>query len=297
MNGILIINKSAGMTSFDVVAKLRKILEIKKIGHGGTLDPMATGVLPIFIGKATKIINIIQDQDKEYIASFELGIQTDTQDITGSVIKKKESFESVDNIKNILNNFTGQINQVPPMFSAIKINGKRLYDLARQGKEIQRDARKINIYNISLLSFDPKSQTGSIKTKVSKGTYIRTLINDIGIQLGCGATMTSLVRTKALNFDIKNSYSLDEIKKLKQEKKINNILLNSEQALKSLPEIFLENDIINKLSNGVKIKVNTPVFLYYRVYNKSGVFLGIGYTKQDSFFKLKNIKIMHRSVK
>lgn len=289
MNGILIINKSAGMTSFDVVAKLRKILEIKKIGHGGTLDPMATGVLPIFIGKATKIINIIQDQDKEYIASFELGIQTDTQDITGSVIKKKESFESVDNIKNILNNFTGQINQVPPMFSAIKINGKRLYDLARQGKEIQRDARKINIYNISLLSFDPKSQTGSIKTKVSKGTYIRTLINDIGIQLGCGATMTSLVRTKALNFDIKNSYSLDEIKKLKQEKKINNILLNSEQALKSLPEIFLENDIINKLSNGVKIKVNTPVFLYYRVYNKSGVFLGIGYTKQDSFFKLKNI--------
>lgn len=287
MNGIIIINKPYGFTSFDVVAKLRNILSIKKIGHGGTLDPIATGVLPIFVGKATKIIDIIQDQNKEYVAFFKLGISTDTQDITGNIISEKNLFISKKDINNILNNFIGNISQIPPMYSAIKINGKRLYELARQGKEVERQPRNVTIYDIQLLSFDENFQIGSIKIKVSSGTYIRTVINDIGNQLGCGATMLSLIRSKAMGFNIKDSHKLNDIKKLKQENKINNILISPEIALKSISEIYLDNDTINKILSGIKIKINSPKLVYKRVYNSFSKFIGIGYTKHDDYFKFK----------
>ena len=289
MDAIFSVNKPTNFTSFDVIRKLRKILNIKKIGHGGTLDPLATGVLPIFVGKATKIINLVQNQDKQYIAGFKLGIATDTQDITGKIIIKKDSYVSQNELQQAIQHFLGKIKQIPPMYSAVKINGQRLYNIAKKGKEIERSARNIEIYDIKLLYFDKDSQEGLIKTDVSKGTYIRTLINDIGNKLNVGATLTSLKRTKAMGLTIEKSYSLSEIEKLTKENKLDQILITIENLLKEYPKIHLDNNIITKLSNGQKIKISLPKDGYHLIYNDLNKFIGIGYNKPDGYFKIKNL--------
>lgn len=289
MNGILIIDKPQNFTSFDVVAVLRKILSTKKIGHGGTLDPLATGVLPIFIGNATKIIDVMPNQDKKYIASFKLGISTSTYDVSGAILEKKKSFVTRELLLESLNCFIGQINQIPPMYSAIKINGQKLYQLARQGKQIERPARAVTIYDLKLLDFNASLQEATIEVFVSKGTYIRTLINDIGKILNVGATMTSLRRTNALGFDIYKSYTIEEIKKLKNNNQLNNIIISPETALANLPKQILDDEILAKIINGLKIKINLEKNIYYKIYNSTNKFCGIGFYKEDEHFKLKYI--------
>ncbi|WP_300355926.1 tRNA pseudouridine(55) synthase TruB [Fusobacterium sp.] len=216
MDGIINVNKPKGITSFDVIRKLRKILSMRKIGHTGTLDPLAEGVLLVCVGKATKLAQDIEAHSKEYIAGFELGYKTDTYDIEGVTVDKKENFSvTLEELSEVIKKFIGNIKQVPPMYSAIKINGQKLYDLARKGEVVEREARDIFIESIEVLEFDGKK--GILKCKVSKGTYIRSLIYDIGEELNTFAVMTSLVRTQVGEENICKSFSLEDIENLKQK--------------------------------------------------------------------------------
>ncbi|MCD8025818.1 MAG: tRNA pseudouridine(55) synthase TruB, partial [Clostridiales bacterium] len=191
MNGILLIDKPKGFTSFDVIAVIRRITGQRKAGHTGTLDPNATGVLPILLGTATKAQDLILNHDKTYIADFALGITTDTLDIWGTVKSKAEADVKRDEIEALIPDFTGTIEQIPPMFSAVQKDGQRLYDLARKGIEVERKSRKVTVYSLKLLDFDESAQTGRLEISCSKGTYVRSLIDDIGKRLGTGAVMTS----------------------------------------------------------------------------------------------------------
>ena len=242
MNGILLINKPPNITSSDVVIKLRKLLNTKKVGHTGTLDPLAEGLLVITIGEATKISGILIEHNKEYIATFKLGIKTDTYDIEGKVLDEKP-IPNI-NIKEIILSFKGIYLQEVPIYSSVKVNGKKLYEYARNNIEVELPKREVNIENIEVL--DISNEIVKIKCKVSKGTYIRSLINDIGNKIGCGATMTNLIRTKVDNFSIENSYTLEDIE--------NNYykLINIEDSL-NYPKINVDKDLEFKISNGVKI--------------------------------------------
>ena len=219
-NGVIIVNKEAGFTSHDVVAKLRGILKQKKIGHTGTLDPDATGVLPVCLGCATKLCDMLTDKDKTYEAVMLLGQATDTQDTSGKIISETNVSElraigelDDDKIINAVESFIGDYNQIPPMYSALKVNGKKLYELAREGIEIEREARPVKIISIENIRIEfPRVY---MTVTCSKGTYIRTLCNDIGEKLGCKACMASLKRTQVSMFDIKDSLTLDEISKLR----------------------------------------------------------------------------------
>ncbi len=212
MNGVLIINKPMDFTSFDAVAVTRKVSGQRKLGHCGTLDPNATGVLPVLLGAATKAQDILPNHDKEYVAELKFGLETDTLDIWGEVLKEEKSQVSAEAFEEILKNFRGEIMQVPPMYSALKLNGQRLYELARQGIEVKREARPVTVYSLETESFNEKEQTAKIRVSCSKGTYIRSLIDDIGKALGTVAVMTSLCRTKACGFSLSESISMDELK-------------------------------------------------------------------------------------
>ena len=278
MNGILAIDKEKDYTSFDVVAKLRGILSMRKIGHGGTLDPMATGVLPLFLGSSTKIISLIPDMDKEYIADFQLGIETDTQDITGNIVNKSYFHVTKQLLSEKITTIIGEIYQVPPMYSAVKVNGQRLYKLARQGKEIKRDARKVTVYNIQIISFNEETQSGRLKIYSSKGTYVRTLIHDLGIKLNTFATLTSLRRIKALGIDISKCYTLRQIEEVKDNKLFLNLnyLIKPEEILSSYPKIYLNDDYVKKFSNGAQFYVSSIFSGYHRIYNELKQYIGIG---------------------
>ncbi len=251
-DGIIPIYKEEGFTSHDVVAKLRGILKQKRIGHTGTLDPMATGVLPICIGKATKLADMLTGSDKEYEARFRLGIITDTQDITGKILKKYDNFEkiSLDRIKNVCDSFIGEYMQLPPMYSAIKVNGQRLYDLARKNIEVEREKRAVFINYIDILdSFDDGDYL--IRVGCSKGTYIRALINDIGGKLGVGACMTGLVRTKAGGFSLDCCYKLSDIENMTFSDKENlSFLISIDKVFENCPCIFLNALGEKSVSNG-----------------------------------------------
>ena len=214
LSGILPVNKPQGWTSFDVVAKLRGVLKIKRLGHAGTLDPMATGVLPVFVGKATKACDILPDTKKAYIAGFKLGMTTDTLDITGKVLEQKQANVSREQLEGIKAQFVGEITQLPPMYSAVKVDGKRLYQLAREGKTVERTPRKCVVHSIEITAFDEALQQGTLEISCEKGTYVRTVIDDMGQALGVGAVMTSLVRTYSGGFDIESCLTIDEIAKL-----------------------------------------------------------------------------------
>lgn len=210
-HGIIIIEKEKGFTSHDVVAKLRGIFKQKKIGHTGTLDPDATGVLPVCLGNATKVCDLLTDKDKTYEAVLRLGITTDTQDITGEIIKEQEVCVSKETVWSAISSFIGEYDQVPPMYSALKVNGKKLYELAREGKIVERKARRVNISEINLLEADEEKGEYRIEVSCSKGTYVRTLCHDIGEKLGCGGVMAELRRTRVGNFRIEEALTLSEV--------------------------------------------------------------------------------------
>ena len=283
MNGIINVNKPKGITSFDVIRKLRKILSLRKIGHTGTLDPLAEGVLLVCVGKATKLAQDIEAHSKEYVAEFELGYKTDTYDIEGTVIDKVENFSvTKEKLLEVINTFLGNIKQIPPMYSAIKVNGQKLYDLARKGETIEREARDIFIESIELLEFDGKK--AKIKCSVSKGTYIRSLIYDIGEKLGTFAVMTSLLRTKVGEETIDKSFTLAEIESLKNEGKEN--FITSVEDYFTYPKIYIEGEKNHTLFlNG-----NTLVFNgedgIKRVYENDN-FLGLASLKYN---RLKGYK-------
>jgi len=280
-------NKPAGFTSFDVIAKLRGILKMKRLGHSGTLDPMATGVLPVFVGNATKACDILPDNSKSYRAEFRFGLTTDTQDITGKTIREYNKKVSREELLKILPQFTGDILQTPPMYSAVKIGGQKLYDLARKGVEIERPKREIHIDNITLESFDEKSQSGTLFIICSKGTYIRTIINDIGDLLGCGGIMTSLVRTFAGGFTLDACFTFDEVQKAVDSGNIENLLISVDMPFMSYPAVRLNKHQTQLYKNGVKLDLSKLKHISanrnkYRVYSFDKAFIGLALAEHDN---------------
>ena len=268
MDGIILINKEKGYTSHDIVNKVRKKLNIKKVGHAGTLDPLATGILPILIGKGTKLSKYLIEHDKTYIANIKLGIKTTTGDLEGDIIKKTENV-NIDEfvIKNVLKTFIGKQKQIPPMYSAIKINGKKLYEYARASENIEITPRDIEIYDIYLNNYDKEKQEVKITAHVSKGTYIRTLCENIAEKLGTVGTMKELERIKVNQFTIEKSVYIDD---LKPEN-----IMSIEEIFNTKLNIILNNIELHKLLNGVLIEKNLPNDLY-KIYNVKNEFIGIG---------------------
>lgn len=279
MNGIICVNKPKDWTSFDVVAKVRGMARTKKVGHAGTLDPMATGVLPLFFGNATKACDVMPNDDKGYIATFKLGMTTNTLDITGDIETQKESNVTLDELKNVLSEFVGEIEQVPPMFSAIQVNGRRLYDIARTGEVVERKARKVIIKKLKLIDFNEDTQTGIIEVLCSKGTYIRSLSSDIGEKLGVGATLTDLQRHIVGNFTLDDCYTLDELQKFTDEGILEQKALPVEKVFEQLPKIKLNPVQSNKFRNGVKLDLNRVfhknVEGNHKVFDQDNNFIGL----------------------
>lgn len=254
MNGIIIVNKEKGFTSHDVVAKLRGILKIKKIGHTGTLDPDATGVLPICVGKATKVCDLLTDKDKTYVARVKLGVTTDTLDMSGEVLTENEVAVTEEEIRKTLNHYRGQIQQIPPMYSAIKINGTRLYELARQGKEVERKPRTVTIHDLILRDVSLEKNEFTMEVTCSKGTYIRSLCQDIGEMLGCGAAMKSLVRTRVGRFGLEKAKTLTEIEELVKAEKAADLWISIEEVFPEYRRCNVETGAMKYLKNGNLIK-------------------------------------------
>jgi len=280
MNGILLVLKPPGMTSFDVVSWLRGVFGVKRIGHAGTLDPAAAGLLPVCIGKAAKTIDWFQEFDKAYRAEMVLGITTNTQDGEGEILRQKPVNLDEDALRTAFHAFTGEYEQLPPMFSAVKVNGKRLYELARQGEEIQRKKRKVFITRLDLLSAQMDREYPVVRFDVvcSKGTYIRTLCADIGEKLGCGAYMSFLVRTRVGPFFIEDAYTLEEIKKCGEEGKHATLLLPADTVFREYPEIYLDDKKLFRFLHGAEISAETfqPAAEIVRVYDKPNSFIGLG---------------------
>ena len=278
MTGFVFLDKDEGMTSFFAASRLRKIFGMKKIGHTGTLDPMATGVLPIAIGGATRFIELIPSHDKAYKARFLLGKTTDTLDITGKVIAEREVSVTRDDIQKILPEFTGEISQVPPMYSAIKKDGVRLYDLARQGIEIERESRIVTIKELVLTDYENENEY-EIEVECSSGTYIRTLIDDVGEKLGCGAVMTFLRRTKANGISIDRCLTLSQLEQMKDEGRLSEAA-NSVDSLVCYDKIKVSEAQAKRFLNGGELDCNRfggkkePGL--HNVYSPDGRFLGVG---------------------
>ncbi len=274
LSGVLNINKPLGITSFDVVRKIKKLIWQKKVGHCGTLDPEASGVLPICIGKATKAIEFIMENNKEYIAKLKLGVTTDTYDREGAILTEKEVHCTPNQIIEVVNKFMGEIEQIPPMYSALKVNGKKLYELARQGIEVERAARKINIHNIEILSIELPFV--EIKVNCSKGTYIRSLCYDIGESLGCGAMMWSLDRTATEPFKKIDSVDLEVL----SEDNIKEYIIPLEEVFEDFLRLDVNEKFEKLLLNGVVVKDRSIIedlekFKKYSVYNSFGKIIGI----------------------
>ena len=279
MNGILCMNKPEGFTSFDVIGKLRGILKIKRLGPAGTLDPMATGVLPIFVGNATKACDILPNNEKSYRASFRLGLVTDTQDITGEDLKRSEKKASEEELINVIPQFKGSIMQLPPMYSAVQVDGKRLYDLARKGIEVEREKREIFIDDIRLESFDEETQEGVLFIACSKGTYIRTIINDIGEVLGCGGIMTELVRLSSSGFILSQCHTFEEVEKARDEGRLEELIIPVSEVFRELPSLRLNKPQTSMYRNGVKLDLSRVYNIkdgedVYAVYSFDGAFIG-----------------------
>ena len=282
MEGIILVNKPKGISSFDVIRKLKKILKTKKIGHTGTLDPLATGLMLICVGKATKLASDLEAKNKVYLANFEIGYSTDTYDIEGKRIAENLIDISKDNLELSLKKFIGDIKQVPPMYSAIKIDGNKLYHLARKGIEIERPERDVTIEYINLLDF--KDNKAKIETKVSKGCYIRSLIYDIGLDLGTYATMTELQRINVGEYSLTNSYTLEQMEEMAQNNDFS--FLNSVEDVFSYEKYNLETEkelTLFKNGNTVKIK-DSLENKKYRVYYQDE-FLGLASIENNNLLK------------
>ena len=280
MQGLILLSKPKGITSFSAVSKIKWLAQEKRVGHTGTLDPLATGVLPIFIGRATALSGILLDADKGYTATVKLGVTTDTCDITGTVLTESNVKVKREELEAALSKFRGKISQVPPMYSALKKDGVRLYQLAREGKSVEIDPREVEIKKLNLISFE--GDTFKIEVLCSKGTYIRSLCRDIGEELACGATMTELVRTSTSGFDLEQTVSLDDLTR----ENIESFILPEETALSYFREIKVTEKQAIRFSNGGQLafeRLKTAVFedgelVRVKFGNK---FLGVGYADNE----------------
>ncbi len=282
MNGVIVVNKPEGFTSFDIIAVLRKLTGERKIGHCGTLDPNATGVLPVLLGRAAKAQDILPNHDKTYRATFVLGKVTDTLDVWGQAVKEEKTQVTKEQLLSVIPEFTGEIMQIPPMYSAVQVGGKRLYDLARQGIEVERKARKITVYSLELTEFDEETQSGTLIVSCSKGTYIRTLIDDIAKKLCIGGCMTSLVRESACGFNLQESYTLDELRALAEKGEIEKTLLSTESLFVTYKEVKVSAEQAKRFANGGALSIDRlrekPEMVddnIYRVKAPTGVFMGL----------------------
>ncbi len=286
MTGILPVKKPQKFTSFDVIGKLRGVTKTRKIGHSGTLDPMATGVLPLFFGGATKCCDILPNEDKRYVADLKFGIVTDTQDIFGKVLKETESHVSKEEFEHVMLGFIGKQMQTPPMYSAVKVNGRPLYDLAREGKTVERAQKEIEVYDIKLLEFDEHAQTAKIEVSCGKGTFIRTLINDMGEKLGFGASMTALERTMAAGFDISECYTISEIEEMMQDGTFEEHLIPIERLYENLPKLVLSDFDKRLYRSGVPLELQKRgwggISGNIAVFDESGMLLGISFMDEEA---------------
>ena len=282
-NGIVIIDKPSDWTSMDVCAKLRGILREKRVGHGGTLDPMATGVLPVFVGQATRAVEFAENGHKEYVAGLRLGQVTNTQDTSGETLETHPVTATRADVEAVLDRFRGDIAQIPPMYSAIKINGQKLYDLARKGKEVERKARNITIYELEVL--EQVSETDYlIRCLCSKGTYIRTLCHDIGQALGCGGTLYSLRRTMAAGFTLADAVTIDDVQVQGEA-----LLLPVDRFFDRYPALTLPNARLEKLCRcGNPLNLSDTADGIYRIYGQNGDFLCLSEAKDGTLTSIKN---------
>jgi tRNA pseudouridine55 synthase len=299
LEGILPVMKPAGWTSHDVVAKVRRIIKEKRIGHTGTLDPQVTGVLPLCIGRATRLVEYIQELPKEYEATLTVGFSTDTEDASGIIVERAEHVElTAQQVEQVLRTFIGEIEQVPPMFSAVKVDGKRLYELAREGKKVERKPRKVSIYQMEIIEMDLARLYPEIRFRVrcSKGTYIRTLCADIGQALGYPAVMTSLIRTSTGNIGLEQCVTLEQVEAHVRNHTLNSAIIPADRAVAHLPKIDLDETQTYQALKGQKIRLNhefafsdeeQPLF---RVYSNRNIFIGI--FEWDSVMKaMKPVKV------
>ena len=282
-DGILIINKPAGWTSMDVCAKIRGILREKRVGHGGTLDPMATGVLPVFVGQATRAVEFAETSRKEYVAGMRLGVITNTQDTSGEVLEERPVAVSRVDVEAALSRFRGDILQVPPMYSAVKIGGKKLYELARKGQEVERKPRPVTIYELELLE-QIHARDFLLRCVCSKGTYIRTLCHDLGQALGCGGAMFSLCRTMAAGFSLEQAVSLEAV-----QSQGDSLLLPTDSLFTAYPILLLSSEQTEK-----RVRCGNPISLpgtpdgTYRIYGHSRDFLCLSRAEKGTLTSIKN---------
>lgn len=295
INGIIVVHKEKGFTSHDVVAKMRGICGQKKIGHTGTLDPAATGVLPVCLGSATKLCDMLTDKDKEYVAELLLGVETDTQDTTGEVLSKREVNISEEEVRLAAASFVGAYNQVPPMYSALKVNGKKLYELAREGKEVERAARPVVIHELEILEIN--LPVVKMRVACSKGTYIRTLCADIGEKLGCGGTMQSLQRTKVGSFTLENALTLGQLQEKKDAGTLSGVEIPVDAAFAECPALHVREEFRKLLDNGNSFFPNQTVEKkryevgeWVRVYREDDSFVGV-YAYEESRKWYKPVKM------
>ena len=277
-SGIIIIDKPAGWTSMDVCAKLRGMFHEKRVGHAGTLDPMATGVLPVFIGRATRAVEFAAGSDKEYIAGIRLGMVTNTQDTTGEVLEERGASVTREELSALLPRFTGDIQQLPPMWSAVKVNGKKLYELARKGKEVERRPRPVTIRALEVLDgAAPEGADFVLRVVCSKGTYVRTLCHDIGQALGCGGCMSALRRVKAAGFTLEDSVTLEAVQAAVDRGEGESLLLPVDACFAGVPVLVLKTaGAEKKIRNGAALAARDIPDGEYRVYGADKTFLALG---------------------
>ncbi len=291
MNGVIGIDKPRDWTSHDVVAKLRGICQERRIGHSGTLDPMATGVLVVFLGRATRAVELCENDEKEYVAGLQLGRITNTQDITGETIETHPVDVTEETLRRTLEQFEGVQQQIPPMYSAVKIGGKKLYELARKGQSVERKPREITVSRMELLSF--QGTEARLRVRCSKGTYVRTLCHDIGMTLGCGGCLSSLRRTMAGRFSLEDCVTLKQVQAAREQGNLAELVRPVDSLFREVPALTLEERWTVRCKNGGEIPMPTAAEGPYRVYGPGGEFLMLGQVRQGtlrtvkSFFEVK----------
>ena len=281
-SGIIIINKPAGWTSMDVCAKLRGIFHEKRVGHAGTLDPMATGVLPVFVGQATKAVSFAESGEKEYLARLRLGLTTDTQDTTGTALSELPVTVTEEDLRAVLPRFTGEIEQIPPMYSAVKVQGRKLYELARKGAEVERKPRAVTIFALELLEQTGKNEY-ALRVRCSKGTYIRTLCHDIGAVLGCGGAMSALERTMAAGFTLSEAVTLEQVQEQKEA-----LLRPTDSLFRSYGAYHIadaETERRCRCGNPIRSDVENGI---YRIYGMDGSFLALSRAEAGVLTAIRN---------